>query len=82
LDALEFLPAISDTRKPDLRGIAFYPVAGKGVVNGSQEPLRLTIRSDGAGNPSGLGQAINAWGQLGVGVKAYDRMDGQSNIYG
>ncbi|MDI9604261.1 MAG: M23 family metallopeptidase [Bacteroidota bacterium] len=82
LDALEFLPKISDTRKPDLRGIAFYPVTGKGVVNGSQEPLRLTIGSDGAGNPSGLGQTINAWGQLGVGVKAYDRMDGQSNIYG
>lgn len=82
LDALEFLPEIADTRKPDLRGIAFYPVVGKGVVNGSQDPLRLTIGSDGAGNHSGLGRTVNAWGRLGVGVKAYDRMDGQSNIYG
>ncbi len=82
LDALEFLPKISDTRKPDLRGIAFYPVVGKGVVNGGQDPLRLTIGSDGTGNPSGLGRTVNAWGQLGVGVKAYDRMDGQTNIYG
>ncbi len=82
LDALEYLPKINDTRKPDLRGIAFYPVIGKGVVNGNQEPLRLTIGNDGAGNPLGLGRTINAWGRLGGGVKASDRMDGQTNIYG
>lgn len=82
LDALEYLPKIADTRKPDLRGIAFYPMTGKGVVNGSSNPIRLTISNDGSGNPSGLGRTINAWGRIGVGVKAYDRMDGQANIYG
>lgn len=82
LDVLEFLDKIPDTRKPDLQGIAFYPVAEKGVVNGSSNPLRLNITKDKAGNPSPLGRNIEAWGRIGMGVKAYDRMDGQSNIYG
>ncbi len=82
LDALEFLPAIADTRAPDVRGVAFYSFAGKGVVNGSIQPVRVTVNSDGAGNPLGLGRTINAWGRIGVGVKSYDRMNGQANIYG
>ena len=82
LDPLDFLSSISDTQKPDLRGIAFYPTLGKGVVNGSNNPTRLNISKDGNGNPLGLGRTINAWGRIGVGVKAYDRMNGQNNIYG
>ncbi len=82
LDALDFLAEIPDTQKPDLRGIAFYPVKGRGVVNGSDNPLRLNISKDANGNPLGLGRTINAWGRLGVGLKAYDRMNGQSNTYG
>ena len=82
LDALEFLSPISDTQKPDLRGIAFYPKSGKDVLNGSTNPTRINISKDGNGNPLGLGRTINAWGRIGVGVKAYDRMNGQSNIYG
>jgi murein DD-endopeptidase MepM/ murein hydrolase activator NlpD len=82
LDALEFLSPISDTQKPDLRGIAFYPTSGKGVVNGNINPTRLNISKDAKGNPLGLGRSINAWGRIGIGVKAYDRMNVQSNIYG
>lgn len=82
LDVLELVPRITDTQKPNLRGIAFYPVSGKGVLNGVVNPLRLTVTNDKAGNPTALSRAINAWGRIGVGVKAYDRMNGQSNIYG
>lgn len=82
MDALEFLPAIPDTRKPDLQGIAFYPVTGKGVINGSSLPIRLNIGKDKAENPLSLPRVIEAWGRIGIGVKAYDRMDGQNNIYG
>lgn len=82
LDVLEYVPNVPDTRKPDLRGIAFYPVQGKGIVNGSSNPTRLTISKDKSGNPLGLGRTITAWGRIGVGVKAYDRMNGQNNIYG
>ncbi len=82
MDALEFLPAIPDTRKPDLQGIAFYPVTEKGVINGSSHPIRINIGKDKTGNPLPLPREIEAWGRIGVGVKAYDRMDGQNNIYG
>ncbi len=83
LDVFNFLGrTITDTRKPDLRGIAFYPVEGKGIVNGSSNAVRLTISKDKSGNPLGLGRTISAWGRIGIGVKAYDRMNGQSNIYG
>lgn len=73
---------ITDTQKPDLRGIAFYPIAGKGVVNGDVDPLRLNVAKNNQGVPLALNVPVKAWGRIGVGVKAYDRMNGQSNIYG
>lgn len=82
LDALAYLPLVADTQKPDLRGIAFYPQKDKGLINGSSNPLRINISKDSQGNPQAPGRTINAWGRIGVGVKAYDRMNGQSNIYG
>ncbi len=82
LDALRYLARIPDTQKPEFRGIAIYPVQGKGMVNGSRNPLRLQIGKDKSGNLLAPGSAIHAWGRIGVGVKAYDRMNGQSNIYG
>lgn len=82
LDVLEFLNKIPDTQKPELRGIAFYPMEGRGVVNGSPNPLRMDVRKDKSGNPLPLARTINAWGRIGLGVKAYDRMNGQNNIYG
>jgi hypothetical protein len=82
LDALRYLARIPDTQKPELRGISLYPVQGKGMVNGSSKPLRLQIGKDKSGNLLAPGSAIHAWGRIGVGVKAYDRMNGQSNIYG
>lgn len=82
LDVLEFVPRITDNQKPTLRGIAFYPVLGKGSINGGSNPIRLTISNDKNGNPVAWGRSINAWGRIGVGVKAYDRMNGQNNIYG
>lgn len=73
---------ITDTQKPDLRGIAFYPVAGKGVVNDGQLPVRLTVSKNKQGVPLALNMPIKAWGRIGIGVKAYDKMNGQANIYG
>lgn len=83
LDPLQYLAKnIKDTQKPDLRGIAFYPINEQGVVNASTSPTRLNISKSKAGNPLPLQKTINAWGKIGVGVKAYDKMDGQANIYG
>ena len=82
LDPLQFVAQnVRDTQSPDLRGIAFYPIDGQGVVNGSNTPTRYTIYKSKAGKPLPL-KRTTAWGKIGVGVKAYDRMNGQNNIYG
>ncbi|MDO5664292.1 MAG: M23 family metallopeptidase [Bacteroidia bacterium] len=83
LDPLQFLGrTVIDTQKPDIRGVAFYPIDGKGVVNGSSNPLRLNVGKNKSGVPLALSQPINVWGRIGIAVKAYDRMNGQYNIYG
>ncbi|HHT34336.1 MAG TPA: M23 family metallopeptidase [Bacteroidales bacterium] len=82
LDVLEFIGPIPDNREPDLRGIALYPFDGRGMVNGSSNPLRITLGKDKGGNPLPPVPSLTAWGRIGIGLKAYDRMNGQSNIYG
>lgn len=83
IDPLNFFAhSVVDTQKPDLRGIAFYPIKGRGSVNGSANPLRMDVAKNAQGVPLALGQSIRAWGRIGVGVKAYDKMNGQHNIYG
>ncbi len=82
LDVLAYIDPVPDSQKPDLRGIALYPIAGHGIVNGSSNHLRITLKKDKAGNPLPPGITLTAWGRIGVGLKAYDRMDGQSNTYG
>ena len=80
LDVFDFLgKTVTDNRKPDLRGIAFYPQSGKGLVNGSQNPLRLNVGKSKSGAPLAI-SPVNAWGTIGVGVKAKDLKDGTSNI--
>ena len=83
LDPLNYVAQnVKDTQKPDLRGIAFYPINRQGVINGTNTPTRLTINKSKSGNPLTIQKSINAWGKIGIGVKAYDKMDGQANIYG
>lgn len=83
LDPLQYVAkAVVDTHKPDIRGIAFYPISGQGVINGTVDPIRLTVYKSKSGNPLPLQRKIEAWGKIGVGVKAYDKMNGQANIYG
>lgn len=73
--------AIKDTRPPKIQGIMIYPFEGRGMVNGSSCPVELKPVTDKAGNVS-LTQKIEAWGDIGIAVKAYDYMDNTANIYG
>lgn len=73
---------IADSKSPEIRGIAVYPVPGRGVVNGTILPLRQSVTRLKSGDYSNLKQPIEAWGLIGLGIKAYDRMDATSNIYG
>lgn len=85
-EALDPLPyyktMIKDTRAPDVRGVAAYPVHGRGVVNGSMLPLRQSVSLLKNGTYSNPAKSIDAWGWIGLGIKAYDRMDDAANIYG
>lgn len=83
IDPLPFYKdRIKDIVAPDIRGIAVYPVAGEGVVNAGRKPLRQNISKNKKGALITPSAPITAWGRLGLGIKAYDRMSGTANIYG
>lgn len=73
---------IADNKSPEVRGISAYPVPGRGVINETILPLHQSVTQLKAGGYSPLKQSIEAWGLIGLGIKAYDRMDATSNIYG
>lgn len=85
LDALEYYKTeIKDGTPPQVKGIAVYPVGDKGAVNNSNEVYRKMIgavqrQKKGVKMPS---DSIFAWGRIGVGIYAIDRMTGTNNIYG
>ncbi|GHU64039.1 peptidase M23 [Bacteroidia bacterium] len=82
LDALSaFKNKLKDNRSPEIREIRIFPQSGKGIVNGSFENQSFKIITDKEGNQI-LSSPIEVWGDIGFGVKAYDRMDETSNIYG
>ena len=72
---------IKDNIPPEIRGLAFYPQAGKGIVNGSADKQTIGIIKDKTGK-NVLAKPVKAWGMLGIGIKAFDKMDSTSNSYG
>lgn len=72
---------ITDTKPPRIQGIMVYPVVGEGVVNGSKLKQAFTNMTVRDGVPCIAGK-IEAWGKIGLGVKAYDYMDNTHHIYG
>jgi hypothetical protein len=74
-----FLDKITDTMAPEIRGLYLYPLGG--VVNGATRMQSVALASNGRGGKT-VPRTPTAWGRIGVGIKAYDRMDGTSNIYG
>ncbi|KAB6313096.1 M23 family metallopeptidase, partial [Bacteroides xylanisolvens] len=74
IDPMPFFQSkIKDTRAPKADGILFFPQLGKGVVDGKQENKIILPNSE---------RPVEAWGVIGVGIKAYDYMDGVNNHYG
>lgn len=67
---------LADTRAPRIHAISVYPKRGKGVLCGSRASRVYDVVADT------LCGVIEAWGELGFGVKALDYMDGTSNKYG
>lgn len=78
LDPLPYYKGeIEDKLAPEIRGIAVYPMEGKGIVNGSASPYRRATQSQ-----KFFDGTIEAWGQIGVGICAVDRMSGVNNVFG
>lgn len=78
---LYYRDKIKDARPPDLQGIMIFPQPGKGIVNNSTENQGIKIIKDKSGKQV-LAKPIYAWGNIGIGVKSYDKMNETSNIYG
>jgi len=76
-----FKNRVKDSRPPEIRGLAFYPQQGKGIVNGSVNKQIINVIKSKSGKYA-LAKPVRAWGTIGIGIKAYDRMDATSNIYG
>lgn len=68
-----FKQKVKDTVAPRAEGLMFFPQPGRGVVDGQQTNRAL---------PAHPVKPIPAWGLIGVGIRAYDRMDGVGNRYG
>lgn len=81
LDAvIPYLSKIKDTQPPRIQSIMVYPMEGKGMVNGSSAPQAFAITSSNGSNR--ISRKIEAWGKIGIAVKAYDYMNETNNIYG
>jgi hypothetical protein len=83
LDPLLYLKGkIRDTRSPDIRGVMVFPQFNRGVANGSAQNQPITIVQAKKTGKQSLAKSITAWGQIGIGIKAYDRMNETTNSYG
>ena len=82
IDPLPFYQSqIQDTQKPIIRGLLIYPMEGKGMVNGSDKKQNIEFGFDKNGNPV-ITKTIEAWGEIGLGIRAIDRMNGTNFSYG
>lgn len=80
-----FLRELKDTQAPRISHVYLYPQPGEGLANGktTRQVTTVTGRCATTGGEGGkLAQPFTAWGRVGLGLKAYDYMDGQSNKYG
>ena len=78
---LHYKDKIKDTRPPDLRNVRFYPQPGRGIVNNSTNDQTYSVVRTQTGEAC-IKELIYAWGNIGIGIKSYDRMDETANIYG
>lgn len=74
-----FVKQIADTKAPQIEQIYLYPL--EGVSNGRTSRVQSGIVTQPGGSRN-LARPFTAWGKVGLGIKAFDKMDGQGNIFG
>ena len=82
LNPLEYIPCIKDNIAPKIQSIAIYPLSSDANVSGKIIPQQLTTVFYNntyhlKGNP-----VIKAYGEIGVGIKAIDYVNGSWNKCG
>lgn len=84
LDGFDFLGRIfTDTQAPEIRGIAFYPIQNKGMINNGLSPLRIITNKNKSGKYAfDDSKIIYGWGKIGIGIKTADKMNGSSFTFG
>ena len=82
LDPLpDFKNLLKDSRPPEIRGLIFFPQPGKGTVNKSVDKQIINLVKNKSGKYV-LSKPVKAWGTIGIGIKAFDKMDATTNSYG
>jgi len=77
-----FKNRIKDTRPPEIRELMIFPRSNNGgSANGSKNNQVLKLIRDKSGRQT-LAKPLTAWGPVGIGIEAYDRMNETSNTYG
>lgn len=80
-----FLRELKDTQAPRISHVYLYPQAGQGVACGASTRQVGTVTglcATRGGEGGTVTKQLTAWGKVGIGLKAYDYMDGQANKYG
>jgi len=82
IDPLIFYQSqIPDTQKPHIRGLKIYPIEGKGAVYGGNKIRDIPFRLAKNEQPV-ITETIEAWGEVGLSIRATDLMDGTTFAYG
>lgn len=78
-----YIENIKDDVSPEIKGIAVYPLSGKGVVNGKiVTPFRENLPAKADRKYPPLKSRVEAWGLIGIGIQTIDRMSNTSFSYG
>lgn len=80
-----FLRELKDTQAPRISHVYLYPQAGQGAACGASTRQVSTVTgvcASRGGEGGTVTKQLTAWGKVGIGLKAYDYMDGQANKYG
>ena len=73
---------IKDSQAPKFQRIAIYAQEGKGALGNNSQKYTIQVVKDQKGAWVLNGKLPTAWGEIGLGLNAYDYMDNNSNIYG
>lgn len=77
-----FTDKIPDTRAPRVQSITLFAKGTEGVIKPGRRSVSVPVVQAKDGSWTIKQPLPSVWGQVGLGIKAYDYMDNTTNIYG